>query len=155
MDYSKSDALIKKVKIAVLIAVMIVIAAFCIIKRNSIVPGWHGEGEEKYYITFPFKRATGIKTIDGNDYLFADYGENHLLYGWNKYDDFYYYSREDGTIAKGEMYVDGEKYCFEASTGKLYKNTTYILNGKLWYFDDHGFKVYGIIEHRWTKILLQ
>ena len=29
MDYSKSDALIKKVKIAVLIAVMIVIAAFC------------------------------------------------------------------------------------------------------------------------------
>lgn len=100
---------------------MIVIAAFCIIKRNSIVPGWHGEGEEKYYITFPFKRATGIKTIDGNDYLFADYGENHLLYGWNKYDDFYYYSREDGTIAKGEMYVDGEKYCFEASTESFTK----------------------------------
>ena len=69
-----------------------------------------------------------------------------MLYGWNKFDGYYYYSYEDGTIAKGETYIDGEKYCFDEDTGKMYRTATAIVGGKLWYFDDHGVKVFGIVE---------
>ena len=136
----------KWVRIGILALALIAVLALVIIKRNDIVPGWHTDGDAKYYVTFPLKRASGIETVSGSDYLFSEDGGHKLLYGWNKYDGYYYYSLPDGKIAKGETTVDGEQYYFDASTGKLYKSTTAILDGKLWYFNDRGFRTYGIVE---------
>ncbi len=146
MNFEKSDAILKKLKILLLSLLLLALLVCGILFRNSLLPGWHGEGEEKYYVKFPFVRATGITSVGGKDYFFSEIGEHFLLYGWNKADGFYYYSNPDGTIAKGDCTVDGEAYHFDPSTGALYKNVSYILDGKLWYFDDHGFKVFGIVE---------
>lgn len=146
MVQGKSDPFMKWVRIGILALALIAVLALVIIKRNDIVPGWHTDGDAKYYVTFPLKRASGIETVSGSDYLFSEDGGHKLLYGWNKYDGYYYYSLPDGKIAKGETTVDGEQYYFDASTGKLYKSTTAILDGKLWYFNDRGFRTYGIVE---------
>ncbi len=144
-DYIKNDSLTKKLKIAALAVILIAVSLFVIIKHDSLIPGWHGEGEDRYYIVSPLKRAEGIVKIDGKDYFFSQIG-NNLLYGWNKLDGYYYYSDGNGVIVKGEATVDGERYSFDAASGKLYDNRLEIIGGKLWYFNDHGFKVFGIVE---------
>lgn len=118
MVQGKSDPFMKWVRIGILALALIAVLALVIIKRNDIVPGWHTDGDAKYYVTFPLKRASGIETVSGSDYLFSEDGGHKLLYGWNKYDGYYYYSLPDGKIAKGETTVDGEQYYFDASTGK-------------------------------------
>lgn len=146
MVNGSGDPFMKWVRIGVLSLALIAILSFAVIKRDDIIPGWHTDGKDKYYITFPLKRASGIETVNGEDYLFSEDGGNYLLYGWNKYDGYYYYSLSDGSIAKGETTIDGEQYYFNATSGKFYYSTTAILDGKLWYFNDHGFKAYGIVE---------
>lgn len=90
MVQGKSDPFMKWVRIGILALALIAVLALVIIKRNDIVPGWHTDGDAKYYVTFPLKRASGIETVSGSDYLFSEDGGHKLLYGWNKYDGYYY-----------------------------------------------------------------
>ena len=123
-----------------------------ILLRDRLIPGWYQDGEDRYYLTFPFKRASGLTTVNGKDYLFSDYGSNALLYGWNKFDGERYYSDENGVIVKGEYTVDGVRYHFDTATGILYQNKPRIVDGKLWYYNEYGFRVFGIVEMDGKKV---
>ena len=70
MENTKFRITQKTIALISVLALIVVAAIFVVLKRDSIIPGWHTEGSEKYYITFPFKRASGIKSIDGKDYFF-------------------------------------------------------------------------------------
>lgn len=146
MNSSKDDILIKRIYLALLSLFFLAVVVFCIIKKDELRMGWHEDGDTKYYISFPLKRASGIKEINGADYLFSSYGDNELLYGWNKFDGDYYFSLEDGTIAKGQVTLMGKTYHFDSVTGKFHKNISMIVDGKLWYFGEYGEKVFGIVE---------
>ena len=41
--------------------------------------------------------------------------------------------------------IDGENRFFE-SDFRNYRNEAVILGGRLWYYDNHGFKYFGIVE---------
>lgn len=146
LDYGKSDAILKKLRIGLMIAAALAVIAAVILLRDSIIPGWHTDGELKYYVKFPFSRASGITKIGKDEYFFSPDGKHALLYGWNKSDGYYYWSDSDGKLVKGEHEIDGEKYYFDENTGIQYRNVAYIIDGKLWYFGDHGFKTFGIVE---------
>lgn len=74
MVQGKSDPFMKWVRIGILALALIAVLALVIIRRNDIVPGWHTDGDAKYYVTFPLKRASGIETVSGSDYLFSEDG---------------------------------------------------------------------------------
>lgn len=59
MVQGKSDPFMKWVRIGILALALIAVLALVIIKRNDIVPGWHTDGDAKYYVTFPLKRGFG------------------------------------------------------------------------------------------------
>lgn len=61
MVQGKSDPFMKWVRIGILALALIAVLALVIIKRNDIVPGWHTDGDAKYYVTFPLKRLRGSK----------------------------------------------------------------------------------------------
>lgn len=138
----------KQKLLAIVLAAVIAVGAIVgvILLRDRLIPGWYQDGEDIYYLTFPFKRASGLTTVNGKDYLFSDYGNNALLYGWNKFDGERYYSDRNGVIVKGEYTVDGVRYNFDAKTGILYQNETRIVDGKLWFYGENGFRVFGIVE---------
>lgn len=146
LDYEKSDLILKKIRIGILIAALLAVIAAAVVLRNEIIPGWHTDGDVKYYVKLPFSRASGIVEIGKDSYFFSPDGRHALLYGWNKFDGYYYWSDADGKIVKGEREIDGEKYYFDEKTGIHYRDVAYILDGKLWYFNDHGFKTFGIVE---------
>ena len=137
-----------KKQIVILVVVLAIIAAAvaaAVIKKDILIPGWHSVGENMVYVEFPLSRASGLYSIGGKYYLFKDYGEHELLYGWNKFDGNYFYSDENGVVLTGEQTVDGEKYKFDGSKG-LRPEGMYIVGGKLWYYNDHGYTVSGIVE---------
>lgn len=125
--------------------VIILAVTTVIVFRSSLIPGWYGEGDDRYYLELPFSRASGITTIGGKDYIFSDYGDHSLIYGWCKVDGVRYYTDESGAIVKGDAVIDGEKYWFETGTGALYADEMRIYQGKLWYFNDHGIKTFGLV----------
>ena len=127
-------------------AAVLILGVLCVVKRDVIIPGWHTDGDVKYYIYLPFKKANGLNNVGGDYYLFSEDEPHALLYGFNKFDGKYYYSLSDGKIAKGEIMIDGEKYTFDASTGEMRRNNIFIVDGKLWFYDDHGNRQFGIIE---------
>ena len=51
MVQGKSDPFMKWVRIGILALALIAVLALVIIKRNDIVPGWHTDGDAKYYVT--------------------------------------------------------------------------------------------------------
>ncbi len=137
----------KKFRILLIAAlVFVVLIAFVIALRDEVIPGWHTDGEDTYYVKFPFVRASGITEIGGKDYYFSTYGDHELLYGFNKLEGNRYYSDENGVIAKGEHSVDGVKYFFYEDTGVLYRDQVVILKGKLWYFNEYGYPVDAIVD---------
>ncbi len=124
---------------------VLLVVALIIIFRSSLIPGWYYDGEDKYYLELPFTRASGITTIGSKDYIFSDYGTHELKYGWCKVDGVRYYTDENGAIVKGDAVIDGENYWFESDTGALYADEMRIYKGKLWYFNDHGIKTFGLV----------
>lgn len=130
------------------IAVLVIALLFTMIFafRSDLIPGWYTEDGKTYYLTLPLSRASGLVTIDGKDYLFSDYGDHELLYGFNKYKGERYYSDANGVIIKGEYVIDGEWYCFDAETGVLRQNVMEIVDGALWYFGEYGYKQFGFVE---------
>ena len=130
---------------AVPVLAVALVAVTVLVFRSSLIPGWYEDGGERYYLELPFTRASGIKTIGGKDYIFSDYGSHSLKYGWCKVDGVRYYTDETGAIVKGDAVIDGENYWFETQTGALYADEMRIYEGKLWYFNDHGIKTFGLV----------
>ena len=124
-----------------LLLVLILVLVF----RSSLIPGWYTDGDDRYYLQYPFSRASEIKTIKGVDYVFSDYGSHGLIYGWCKVDGVRYYTDKNGAIVKGDAVIDGENYWFDTKTGQLYADEMRIHEGKLWYFNDHGIKTFGLV----------
>ena len=136
-----SKSVIKIVAISLSLVLAIVLL---FVFRSTLIPGWYEEDGEKYYLELPFKRASGLVTIGQKTYIFSDYGSHALVDGWCRIDGFLYYA-DNGVMVTGEYIIDGETYCFNAN-GTMYCNEMRILDGKLWYFNDHGFKQFGIVE---------
>ncbi len=126
--------------VALLLAVTLVI-----VFRSSLIPGWYEDDGERYYLELPFKRASGIVTVGDKTYIFSDYGANGLRHGWCRIEGLRYYADENGVMVTGEREIDGEMYRFTGE-GILYCNEMRIVDGKLWYFDDHGYTRSGIVE---------
>ncbi len=142
-----SSASARRLRIAVPAAVLLLLlAAAVFLLRDQVLPGWHEKDGIRYYVTFPFLRASGLTAVGGSDYLFSDYGEHALLTGWHKWGGERYCSDENGRILKGPATVDGVEYGFDPETGILYQNVTRIEDGKLWYYGPAGFRVFGIVE---------
>jgi glucan-binding YG repeat protein len=135
----------KLMRYTIPIIALLLIVSTVIIFRSSLIPGWYGKGEERFYLSYPFTRASGITTIGGKDYIFSDYGDHSLIYGWCKVDGVRYYTDDNGAIVKGDAVIDGENYWFETNTGALYADEMRIYQGKLWYFNDHGIKTFGLV----------
>ena len=137
----------KKFRILLIAALVLdALVVFIAAAWDEVVPGWHKDGEDTYYIKFPFVRASGITEIGGKDYLFSTYGDHELLYGFHKLEGKRYYADENGVIAKGEHTVDGVKYFFYEDTGVLYRDEVVILKGKLWYFNAYGYPVDAVVD---------
>lgn len=145
MDFLRSDKGKLCLRVGIAVLVVAILAAAVVVFRGDLIPGWHTENGKRYYLTFPLSRASGLVSIEGQDYMFSDYGENELLYGFNKWQGDRYYSDENGVIVKGECQIDGEWYCFDSETGILRQDVMVILNGALWYFNDHGYKQTGFV----------
>ena len=123
------------------------VALVAVLKKDSVIPGWHGEDERKSYVVFPFARASGQYTIGGEIYSFEEYGEHLLLKGWHVVDDKKYWSDpQTGIVARGDFRADGQDYHSDPDTGRYYAEGVYIIDGKLWYYDDHGFRRSGIVK---------
>ena len=133
------------IKYIVLAAALLSAVVLIFVFRSWLIPGWYEENGEKYYLELPFKRASGIVTLGNKTYIFSDYGSHTLKKGWCKLDGFRYYALDNGEMATGECEIDGETYLFQ-NNGVIYCNEMRIVDGRLWYFDDHGYKVSGIVE---------
>lgn len=142
----KSITQSKKLRILLPIIVFALTLLLIFVFRSSLIPGWYEENGKTFYLEFPFKRASEIKTIGNKQYIFADYGSHELLYGFVKVDGLLYYTNEKGAIVKGEHEINGELYNFDSVSGVLYQNEMRIVDGRLWYFNDHGIKTFGIVE---------
>lgn len=64
------------------------------------------DGQKKYYIDSQGRLAAGAYDIDGKAYLF-NWFSNELNRGFYTYDDYAWYSYEDGTLAVGLTYYNG------------------------------------------------
>ena len=102
-------------------------------------PGWHGEGNDRYYILESnHEEATGLTKIDGDLYYFN--GDGEMQFGWQSVSDDTYYFSEDGT---GEVEIQGETYSF--------RDDCELLNG--WdedgtsYYDENGFA----LTEKWVE----
>ena len=135
----------KTVKYIVLVASLLLAVILIFVFRSTLIPGWYEENGEKYYLEMPFKRASGIVKLGSKTYIFSDYGSHTLVKGWCRIDGVRYYADENGVMATGDREIDGEMYRF-TDDGVLYCNEMRIVDGKLWYFGDHGYKVFGIVE---------
>ena len=131
----------KKAKTAIAIILAAVILLLIFIFRDKVVPGWHEDKNGIYHISL-IGKDTGLKRI-GNEYYMFSY-KGYLLYGWNSYGGFSYYSDENGKVLRTQYTVDGTLYNFDESDGRLYTGTR-IVDGKLYYFDEYGFKKYGVV----------
>lgn len=141
----KSTDLKRLLRYAIPVLALILLITTVLVYRSSLIPGWYGKGESRYYLELPFTRASGIKSVGGIDYIFSDYGDHALIYGWCKVDGVRYYTDEKGAVVKGDAVIDGESYWFDPVTGQLYADEMRIYDGKLWYFNDHGIKTFGLI----------
>ncbi|MBP5255569.1 MAG: hypothetical protein J6Z80_00795 [Clostridia bacterium] len=139
------ERLRKALGIAIPVAAVVLIIALAVIFRADIFPGWHEKDGVLTYVTFPFVRAKGMADIGGHRYYFSERGGNPLVKGWFKTDGYYYYADESGRLVTGERIIGGENWSFEADY-RNYRNEAVIVGGRLWYFDSHGYKVFGIVE---------
>ncbi len=115
--------------------------------------GWQELPEGKYYYDESGEPVTGLQTIEGKQWLFAESGvlcgpgwqevydekyylnEDLTLYtGWLEQDDVKYYLQADGTMAKGQVEIDGETWFFTSTGAQIY-----VVNP--WHSVPEGYKV--------------
>lgn len=83
---------------------------------SVIVPGWTDIDGRRYYVLDDGTYATGVQTIEGSVYCFAD----------------------DGVMfTDGWVTVNGARYYCQ-SNGKAYVNTTQVIDGVTYVFDNQG-----------------
>ncbi len=88
----------------------------CIIKVSELVPGWDTADGHGCYVNPDGTYATGVQTIEGSVYCFAD----------------------DGVMfTDGWVTVNGARYYCQ-SNGKAYVNTTQVIDGVTYVFDNQG-----------------
>ena len=111
-------------------AILVVLAALYWINR----PGWHINGQNKYYYSKDFVMVTGWQTIDENRYYFASDGI--MLIGWKDIGTHRYYFDGNGIMATGWQIIDENKYFF-GYDGAM-KAGWQSVAGKKYYFGQDG-----------------
>ena len=127
-------------------------------ESGKMLTGWQNIDGATYYLDATTgARYTGLKKIDGNHYLFTDYGkmytntfketDNGMCYfgsdgvmykGWkNIGSDTYYFNIKNGRRYTGLQKIDNKHYLF-SSSGKMYKNTFKETDNGICYFGDDG-----------------
>ena len=113
-----------------------------IIKEEVFDPYWEMRDGSWYYITGRDEYATGIKCIDGIDYLFDDSGR--LMTNWTLYNGSWYYSDNEGVLISGWKKISKEWYFFGADHKMCTGLQT--IDGKIYYF-----KAGGAMATGWQK----
>lgn len=129
---------------------------------EQIKDDWASDDDgESYYFGSNGKAYTdGMYEIDGDYYMFDEFGVN--LTGLQKYKGYYYYFRKDtGARVSGFVHVGDNTYCFAKETARMYsgwvrkdghlyyflnngkmaKNTTLKINNRVCVFDENGYYV--------------
>ena len=99
-------------------------------------PGWHGEGQDRYYVLESNRQeATGLTEIDGDLYYFN--GDGEMQFGWQAGPTGVYYFGQDGTAVTGETEIQGQTYNFQEE-GNLLQGWN---EDNSSYYDERGFEV--------------
>lgn len=99
--------------------------------------GWVDISENRrYYFGDDGILRTGVCTVDGNELYFGDDGV--FTSGWINENDNSYYYYENGKMAAGLCAVGESTYCFDSSTGALYKSGWCTIDGLRCYADAEG-----------------
>lgn len=107
---------------------------------GSLLTGWQEiDGHMYYFDTYSAYMYRGFNEIDEKKYNF-DY-EGHLLYGWNKNDEYSGWTYSDPST--GEAYIGWKKfdeiwYYFSEYDGETYHNGVYSIGDQLYFFDKNG-----------------
>lgn len=134
----KNDKKIAIILSSAILVLLVVGLSLLLIFKN----GWHDSKKGVFYRS-SFKKVTGLASIEGKQYLFANDG--YLLEGFVKYHDNIYYSTKSG-IAKGAFKAsDGNEYFFDEKTG-VFKSGRYTENGREYLRDDYGFLHTGLVK---------
>ena len=110
--------------------------------------GWLDYNNSKYYLDLTTgARYTGLKTISGSKYYFADNGK--MKTGWIKVDDkrTYYGNLKNGKLKSGWMTLDKKKYYFDTKSCKI-KTGWVTIKGAKYYFD----KTSGAMKTGWLTL---
>ena len=105
--------------------------------------GWLEYCGRKYYLTKNGK-ATGLFTDDdGKQYRFSEEGALISEAGFFKDGDSFYYGKEDGTLATGEIKIEGFPYVFDEN-GKELTGWQEIDGNKFYYYPETGKAAEGL-----------
>ena len=143
--------------------------------QEVLADGWHQDENGKYsYVKDGQLLKNCIEQIDGSYYGFDEYGimyanttfnliyskddgfyrakENGILYinEWYTISSSTYYYGEDGKAYTGVRTIDGKQYSFYPSGG-LCKDTTWTVEGKVYYCDKEGVAT-ELTNNTWSKI---
>ena len=103
----------------------------------------HNSEVEWLFDQVPIGTVVLIKsTTESDNYIMKYYNMGSIKASWYTEDKKTYYKNPDGTLAKGWQTIDGNKYYFGATTGKLYTGWAQIGNKK-YYLGDDGVMVTG------------
>lgn len=88
--------------------------------NDVAVTGFYTIENSKYYFdpSNGAVKVTGLQTIEGKIYLFAESGE--MLFGWqNCNNDKYYFDKTSGAAKTGLVVIDKNTYFFDAKSAKM------------------------------------
>ena len=97
-------------------------------------------GDYTYYFDYSGKMAVDTDVYVYNDETSEDIyhvdEKGHMVTGWQKYDDVWYYYGTDGRGASGVQTVNGKTYYF--SEAQMLTDRAAVSNGYLYYFGEDG-----------------
>ena len=135
------------------------------VENGQCVTGWKQISNVWYYFDDYDGRmyANGVYTIDDKEYFFDASGHLVSTPGWKKAtntytwtdgngvqhtetEEYWYYLGNDNLPLKGWQKIDNKWYYFEESSGRMYANDVYEIDGKKYCFEASGAMGTG-----WTK----
>ena len=117
------------------------------------VTGWKQIGKDWYYFYGDGEMVVGrFYAGDFGAAFIFDY-RGHMRYGWQKFDDMWFYCESNGKCATGWKYLDGKWYYFnkESSTDPYMYTGPCKIDGKLYMFGEDGSLQNGWVwyEYSW------
>ena len=106
--------------------------------NGKMVTGWRDRGGARYYFySDTGYMAVGVTSLGGKLYYFQNGGQLYRTEGWLNLNGYYYFVKQDGSLATGWYKRGGATYYFHPSTGIMATGIQSI-DGKKYFFRQGG-----------------